>query len=157
MWKYEKWDFIGIYKIWDIMLCWNGYIRHRKHGRVKKEKLCLNIWLKEGSEDLPCHCLYTVLQTEYSNHSLVCEIHFDMKDTAIADEKILSCFQEIQASKISKKLNFLIQTCFFESVLLIVVLTLSQLWIVFPLTDIEQTLCVWHNCSPLYSILSFLL
>ena len=36
--------------------------------------------------------LVYVLQTEYSNHSLVCEIHFDMKDTAIADEKFFHVF-----------------------------------------------------------------
>ena len=48
----------NIQNVWDIMLCWNGYMGIGKHEVKKKEKLCLNIWLKEGSEDLPCHCLY---------------------------------------------------------------------------------------------------
>ena len=34
----------NIQNVWDIMLCWNGYIGIGKHEvKKKEEKLCLNI------------------------------------------------------------------------------------------------------------------
>lgn len=56
--------------------------------KKKEEKKYLNIWLEEDSDDLPCCCLWT----DSSNHPLVCEIHFGMKDAAIADEKLFHIF-----------------------------------------------------------------
>lgn len=112
-----------------------------KHEVKKKEKLCLNIWLKGRQWRSALPLLVYVLQTEYSNHSLV-EIHLTWKIQLLL-MKILFCFLRNSSQQNIKEIN-LIQTYFWISTLWLAMLALSQLWIVFPLTDVssEQTLCV---------------
>ena len=75
----------------NAMLEW--VYRHRKTWSEEERGEIMSKYMTEGRQwrsALPL--LVYVLQTEYSNHPLVCEIHFGTNDTAIADEKFFHVF-----------------------------------------------------------------